>query len=293
MTRRRALVIINARSRSGADSRAAVLDALDAGGIDTVEGRCDGREEVGRCILAHAGAVDMVVLAGGDGTLNSAAAALAETGLPLGILPTGTANDLARTLGIPPDLERAAEIVATGHTQKIDLGEVNGKPFFNAASIGLSVELTRRLSPDIKRYLGRLSYAVAAIGVLSRARPFHAVISAESGSVRVHTLQIAVGNGRYYGGGTVIEWDASIDDHHLDLYSLELRRAWKLALLARDLRQGEHGAWEEVRTIRARRFEVSTRRPMPVNVDGEIATQTPARFSMRPAAVRVFVPQAG
>jgi diacylglycerol kinase family enzyme len=115
---------------------------------------------------------------------------------------------------------------------------------------------------------------------------------AEGKAARVLTLQIAVGNGRFYGGGTVIEQDASIDDRRLDLYSLEFRRAWTLALLARDLRHGEHGAWREVRTIRARAFEISTRHPRPVNVDGEIITQTPARFSLRPAAVTVFVPAA-
>lgn len=290
MNGQRALLIVNTKSRSGGESRAAAIDALSASGIAPVEGECSCRDDVGPCIRAHAAAVDMLVVAGGDGTLNSAAAALAETGLPLGILPTGTANDLARTLSIPPDLNRAAEIIAAGRTRKIDLGMVNDQPFFNAASIGLSVELTRQLDRDVKRYLGRLSYMVAAIGVLSRARPFHAVIAAEGRTARVHTLQIAVGNGRFYGGGTIIERDASIDDQRLDLYSLEFRRAWKLALLARDLRHGEHGAWQEVRTIRARAVEVLTRRPMPVNVDGEIVTQTPARFSLRPAAVTVYVP---
>jgi YegS/Rv2252/BmrU family lipid kinase len=291
MKQRRALLIINAKSRSGAESRSAAMDALAAGGIDLVEGGCNRRDEVGPCIRAHAADVDRVVLAGGDGTLNSAAAALAETGLPLGILPTGTANDLARTLSIPSDLKLAADVIAAGQTRKIDLGVVNDQPFFNAASIGLSVELTRQLNRDIKRYFGRLSYAVAAVRVLARVHPFYAMITAEGGTARVHTLQIAVGNGRYYGGGTVIERDASIDDQRLDLYSLEFRRAWKLALLARDLRHGEHGAWREVRTIRARNFEVSTRRPKPVNVDGEIVTQTPARFSVRPAALSVFVPK--
>jgi diacylglycerol kinase (ATP) len=107
----------------------------------------------------------------------------------------------------------------------------------------------------------------------------------------VRTLQIAVGNGRYYGGGNAVEKNAAIDDQHLDLYSLEVKRAWTLALMARSFRSGEHGAWEEVRAIRAKAFEVRTRRPRDVNADGEIVTRTPAQFSIRPAAVRVFAPE--
>jgi diacylglycerol kinase family enzyme len=106
----------------------------------------------------------------------------------------------------------------------------------------------------------------------------------------VSTLQIAVGNGRYYGGGNAVEADARIDDQRLALYSLEFRRAWKLALMARSFRYGEQGAWEEVRTIRARTFEVRTREPRPVNADGEIVTETPARFTVSPKAIAVFVP---
>ena len=96
--------------------------------------------------------------------------------------------------------------------------------------------------------------------------------------MRVRTLQIAVGNGRFYGGGNAVEKDAAIDDQHLDLYSLELDRAWKLALMARSFRYGEHGAWDEVRAVRAKEFDIRTRKPRPVNADGEIVTQTPGPF---------------
>ena len=158
------------------------------------------------------------------------------------------------------------------------------------ASLGLSAELAQKLTRDIKRRCGRLGYALVALKVLAQARPFRATITSETETVRVRTLQIAVGNGRFYGGGNAVEKDAAIDDQHLDLYSLELERAWKLALMARSFRYGEHGAWEEVRAIRAKEFDIRTRRPRPVNADGEIVTQTPAHFSIRPAAVTVFAP---
>ena len=103
-------------------------------------------------------------------------------------------------------------------------------------------------------------------------------------------LQIAVGNGRFYGGGTVVAEDAAIDDGHLDLYSLEIRTVFKLALMLQSFRSGAHGAWSEVRTLRGTEFEIRTRRPRPVNADGELIAETPAVFRVHPGAITVFAP---
>jgi YegS/Rv2252/BmrU family lipid kinase len=288
---RRALLIVNAKSRSGAAQRDMAIERLKDHGIEPVHVECSRREDLSPLIVRHAREVDCAVVGGGDGTLNAAAFGVIESGLPLGILPLGTANDLARTLEIPFDLDRAARIIADGHTRRIDLGLVNGEPFFNVASLGLSAELAQKLTRDIKRRWGRLGYAMVALNVLMHAKPFRATIYSESEAARVRTLQIAVGNGRFYGGGNAVEQDAAIDDHHLDLYSLELDRAWKLALMARSFRHGRHGAWSEVRAVRAKEFDIRTRKPQPINADGEIVTQTPAHFSIRPAAVTVFAPR--
>jgi YegS/Rv2252/BmrU family lipid kinase len=187
----------------------------------------------------------------------------------------------------------AADVIAAGHETQVDVGEVNEHPFFNVASIGLSADLALSLTRDLKRRWGRFGYAIAAMKVLSRAKPFRATIRSAEERTRVMTLQVAVGNGRFYGGGNIIRSDATIDDNNLDLYSLEMTRAWKLALMARSFRAGEHGAWREVRAIRSEEFDVFTRRPMPVNADGEIITTTPAHFRVLPKAVRVLVPRSG
>jgi YegS/Rv2252/BmrU family lipid kinase len=289
--RARALLIVNAKSRTGDTSRPAIAELLGRHGIDPVEVNCTRREDLAACIRDHVGRVDLAVVGGGDGTMNAAAPGLIESALPLGLLPTGTANDLARTLGIPDDLEGAAAVIAAGYTRMIDVGLVNGMPFFNVASFGLSTELTQNLTRDLKRRLGRLGYLVTALTVLRHARHFHAVIACNGNSARVRTLQIAVGNGRYYGGGTVVEETAAIDDGELDLYSLEFERAWKIALLALPLRMGKHGDLQEVRNMRASVFEVTTRRPQSISADGEILTQTPARFEVKPGAVTVFAPK--
>lgn len=286
----RALFIVNNRSRRGEDVPEAVTAAFQRGGIRLLREECLDPAALCMTIRRLASFVDMVVLGGGDGTMNSAAPALIETGLPLGILPLGTANDLARTLGIPLGLEEAAQVVIQGQTRSIDLGEVNGHPYFNVASIGLSVEVTRELTRDLKRRWGRIGYAVATCRALWRMRPFSAEIQHGAAVHKVRTLQIAVGNGRHYGGGMTIEEDANIDDGRLNLYSLEFERLWKLALVYPAFRSGTHGLWREVRTATCTEVQIRTRHPRAVNTDGELTTQTPARFRVLPRAVTVFAP---
>lgn len=285
-----ALLVINDRSRQGRTSMEEATRVFEEAGIALRREVCAAPHELDATIRRLAGEVGLVVLGGGDGTLNSAALALADTGLPLGILPLGTANDLARTLGIPTDPVEAARVIVAGHRRRIDLGMVNGRPFFNVASLGLSVSLTKQLTGAVKRRWGRLGYAIATGRALYRVRPFTALLRHDGREDRVRTMQIAVGNGRYYGGGLTVEETARVDDAQLDVYSLEVGSPWKLALIYPAFRYGRHGAWREVRTIRCKELEIVTRRPRPVNTDGEITTATPARFSVRPQAVTVFAP---
>ena len=203
---RRALVIVNAKSRSGRASLATALERLRAHSIEPVQRDCGTRDELSPLIVEHGREVDLVAVGGGDGTLNAAADGVMQVNRPLGVLPMGTANDLARTLGIPADLDAAVQIIAAGRTRRIDLGLVNGHPFFNVASIGLSAELAQA-DPRRQAPLRQAGYAVTAMRVLARARLFHATIVSKMESVRVRTLVIAVGNGRFYGGGNVVEKD--------------------------------------------------------------------------------------
>jgi len=284
----RALLVANPRSRRGGDP-AAIRDLLRDAGLDPV--LPSGKGEPAALIRAHAAAVDRVILAGGDGTMNAAAPALLETGLPFGIIPLGTGNDLARTLGIPEDPAEAARVAAGGHLHPIDLGLVNDVPFFNVASIGFGVDLTHALTRDAKRRWGKLGYAVAGLRVLARLQPFVAEIRCGGEVVRSRTVHVAVANGRHYGGGMTVDETARIDDGRLQVLSLEVASVWRLLLLLPSLRRGNPGRWQEVRTAEGQEVEIRTRRPRSVNTDGEVTTRTPARFRLLRHAVHVLVPE--
>jgi len=289
--RRRALLIVNPRSRRGARAAPAVFAALHDAGIAIIT--APGTADIGASIHAHANEVDLVVVGGGDGTLNAASAALIETGLPLGVVPLGTANDFARTLGIPVAPEQAVAVIRDGHIARVDVGDVNGHPFLNVASIGFGVDLTRALTRDAKRRWGTFGYAIAGFRALSRLQPFTVWIEHGGRTDVTRTVHLAIGNGRYYGGGMIVAEQARLDDGRLHAFSLEVAHWWGLIRLLPALRKGTHHAWAEVMTLAGEELRVRTRRARSVNTDGEITTTTPARFRVLAGALKVFVPRPG
>jgi diacylglycerol kinase (ATP) len=286
----RALFLVNPRARRGAEGAEEIGNRLRGFGLDVLlelaEDPAVFPERIGR----HIGQIDRVIVGGGDGTINAAVQVLVRVGLPLAILPLGTANNLARTLAIPSDLEGACAAAATGRRQRIDLGWVNGRYFCTTASMGMSVQITEELSPEAKRLFGPVAYAMAALRVIRRAHPFHADILWEGGSRHTRTVQIVVGNGRYYGAALAVAEDATIDDARLDLYSLEVNHWWELVKLTPSLKRGTHGRRQEVEAQRARAFTVRTRAAMPIDLDGELGAEAPADFKVVPRALEVFVP---
>lgn len=287
----RAMLIVNPRARRGTGSILAAKQVLANAGIEIEEMATSKNESASDLIARNADHFDMAIVGGGDGTLNNAAAGLVYSGLPLGVLPLGTANDFARTMGIPPDPVQAAEIIAAGRETAVDLGEVNGHLFFNVASIGFSAELAAELTEHAKKRWGTLGYGIVAARILMRSRLFTAYVEHDDTTEKIRTMQVSVGNGRHYGGGMTVEETATAEDGWLDLYSLEVDHWWRLLRLLPSLRKGTQGQWDDVRAFKTTEVTIRTKQPRPVNTDGELVTWTPAHFRIRPKSVRVFVPK--
>ena len=292
-----AALIVNARSRTGEKAFEKASKHLEDLGVHigvryALSDPSRLPETVREAVLeGH----DPVILGGGDGSVSSTVDFLAHHHSTLGLLPLGTANDFARTLEIPSDLEAACETIARGKVVDADLGLAGDNFYVNVASVGLSVEVTRTLSPQLKKSIGPLAYPVAALRAFFRHEPFAARLSFPDGDYETteyeRLLQVAVGNGRFYGGGMVVAPDSGIDDRHLDVYAIRLGRRRDLVGIARYLRSGDFVKNQSVDHFRTRRIHLTTEPALAVNVDGELVAQTPQEFSVAENAIRVFVPE--
>ena len=288
--RREALLILNPRARNGAGDATAIRAELEQGGFLLREKQPDRDTSISDLIRQNSDC-DLVIIGGGDGSLNAALHGLIDTGLPLAILPLGTANDFARTIGLPATPMQAAEALSGYQAQPVDLGQVNDHLFLNVASIGFSAELASQLSAEAKKRWGKLGYAIAAFRILMRSQLFSAELEHDGMVEKIRTLQVSVGNGKFYGGGMAVEQHATVQDQRLDFYSLEVDHWWRLLRLLPSLRRGTQGQWDDVRAFPTREVIIRTRVPRPVNTDGELVTYTPAHFKLLPAAIRVFMPE--
>ena len=291
-----AALIVNARSRAGEkafDKASRLLDSMDVevGVSYALNDPARLAETVKEAVdEGH----DPIILGGGDGSVSSTVDFLAHHEVTLGLLPLGTANDFARTLEIPDNLELACETIANGKVVDIDLGLAGDNFYVNVASVGLAVEATRSLSPRLKKSIGPLAYPIAAISDFFKHEPFTARLSFPDGDHETidygRLLQIAVGNGRFYGGGMVVAPDSGIDDRSLDIYAIKLGRRRDLVGVARYLRSGDFVRNESVDHFRTTRVLLETEPDLRVNVDGELVAKTPVEFSVAANALHVIVP---
>lgn len=272
----RVRLVVNPRSRRGRLSEAAVRAELQRRGVDVTESQTHD-------------AIEAIVVAGGDGTLVGEIQHALALDVPVGIVPLGTFNDLARTLGIPLDIEGACVTIAAGKTRRIDAARVNGTYYATEASIGISSRVARRQRPEEKQRFGFLAIVASALTAVRYARSFHAEISHDGSKDRLRAVQLTVANSQHFGGVITVE-DAAIDDGRLDLYAVEIESARQLLSVAGAIFTGKRGFAEGLRTYRAAAFDVWTRRPHHITADGEPAGKTPARFEVLPGALRVFVP---
>lgn len=289
-TIRTLLLLENPNSGGGSKWKAApFLDRLREQGIEVRHERPDNPDSC--CEMLADANEDAVAVAGGDGTLNPLIECLVRRKLPLLVLPAGTANDFARSLGMPEDPADLATLIRDGKIAEIDVGYANGKPFLNAASIGMTNTISRLQSKERKRKLGVLSYAVSAIEAGRTARSFRARFEGGAGPREMRCIQLLVGNGRYYGGGMTVHADATLTDGTLHLYAAVPRSLFGMATLLPFLKFGRTDLAPEVLCDEGTEISITTVPRRHVFADGEELTETPVRFRVSPRALKVIVPK--
>jgi len=232
---------------------------------------------------------DLLVFGGGDGSLAAAAGRLAYRDTALGVLPLGTTNNFARSLGLPLDLSGAVAVLAGGKVADVDLGRAGEEVFANMVSIGLSVDVARATSSTLKRLLGRTAYTLTALRRLPAHPPFKATLTVDGIQRVLWTHQLNVANGAYHAGRRIAR-DASVHDRLLVVY--RLGDAGRLQVTRQTLDQvvrGPRRPLEAGRYLTARELWVATDPTRSLDLDGEVGGTTPVRIGLLPNALRVLV----
>jgi diacylglycerol kinase (ATP) len=296
MEKSKARVICNPTSGGGAYDPDEIRDELDGMEVEWIE--TEGPEDaIGAAEEWREG---LLIVAGGDGTINDVVNGIGRAGFPegvtLGILPAGTGNDLAATLCIPEDPELAEEVIRQNRERRLDVARVRsegiGERFFiNVATGGLGAEISDANDEELKQRWGKLSYLRASLEVARNFDVRELTIYLDGEGHQVKAVNIAVGNCRYTGGGWPATPMANPEDGLLDVVVIETLGIGALLELAPAvLEESNYLDSDGVLFVRAKEIRIETQPPgLEFTADGEVIGNEPAQFSVLPRALRVIV----
>ena len=289
--RRKVQLILNGKVAGNDALRSAVAQQQAVG--RRIDVRVTSEKGDARRFVARADKVDLLIAAGGDGTLNEVVhglMALSAAARPvLGVVPLGTANDFASGCGIPRDPEKALALCVRGRAIPIDVGKANQHWFLNAASVGFGAEITATTPPELKRLLGPAAYTVMGAILAMKLHQYHGRLILPDREITGSGPVAIVGNGCQTGGSLQVTPRARIDDGLLDVLIVRQIPPTALLTAARELQElapdGEYISywqtpWAEVRPEEA----------IPVNLDGEPVRFSAVRYEAVPKAIRLIVP---
>jgi YegS/Rv2252/BmrU family lipid kinase len=289
---KKAILIVNAMSRKGADAFGDACDKLRAAGIELIEAHAvkqPGR--MTRRIKAAIAKAPMVIVGGGDGTLSSNAGLFVGKKTVFAILPLGTANSFAKTLGIGDDLDSAVDAIATGRRKRIDLGMIDGDYFANAAALGLSPLIADSVPYKLKKYFGMVGYLLWALRVALSFRPFRIRVTTDDGDThQCWATEARIANGTHHGGVELVE-SQELDSGVIVIQAVTGKSLWGLAwswfatLFKLSAKEQTVTEW------RGRELKLDARPSQRISVDGEIAARTPVTVTVARACIEVAAPR--
>ena len=293
---KRGLLVYNpiAGQRDRRAQMSALIDRQRLRGIELVNAPTSGRDDATEIVRAFvARGIDLVAVCGGDGTVSEAAAGLANTGIPLAILPGGTTNVLARELKIPLDFEGAEALLLDGVPVTLRLAYAGERPFLLWAGAGFDARIEDKAISWLKRLLGRMGIAVTAYAEFFRYE-FPRMEVTIDGVAHEATYAVAC-RASHYAGDWIIAPDARLDGEDLDVMLFPHRDRWSLFRLFRHIRAGKSGHLQDglARIVRGREVSIRSLEPYAVEVqlDGDCLLETPVQFRVGTETVQVLVPK--
>ena len=270
----------------------AIRAELDRRGMHHQVVMTTGIEHGCREALAAAERDEVPVVVSGDGLIGKVGGVLAGSAAPLGIIPGGRGNDLARVVGIPTDPAGAVAVLAAGNRRRIDVGEANGERFLCIASCGFDSD-ANRIANETKAIGGPLVYAYAAIKALWQWRPAEFMVTVDGEATSVRGYSVAVANSQAYGGGMFVAPQARLDDGLLDVVITGDAPKRRFLTGLPQVFKGTHIERDDVITLRGRIVEVDADRPFDVYADGDVLTGLPMRVGLLDGALELIAPPAG
>lgn len=273
-----------------------ILQRLERGGIETSCHATIGEDDASR---AAAEAVerkfDMVIAAGGDGTVHEVINGLAEkpNRPDLAILPMGTTNDFARAVGIPKQWDAACDIIIEQFAKPIDLGKVDQRYFINIAGGGSLTELTYEVPSKLKTLLGQLAYYMKGLEKLPYLRPIELKVKSEECNLKEKAMLFLILNSNSLGGFNKIAPNANIRDGYLDVFILKKCNLAEFAKIVSLALRGEHIHDPQVIYFKTKEIEISSPDYTQLNLDGEFGGTLPCRFSVLPSHLNLFTDESG
>ncbi len=288
---RKAILIVNAMSRKGDDRFEEVRVKLTAAGIELIDHIAvtdtDGFDEIVAGAIRRA---PLVIIGGGDGSLSSNVGHFIGKKTVFEIVPLGTANSFAKSLGIGDDLDSAIDVIANGVPMRIDLGRIDDHYFANAAALGLSPLIADTVPHNLKKYLGMVGYLLWAMRVAVRFRPFRLILTTADGQRhRVWATEARIANGTHHGGVELVE-DADVQSGEIVVQAVTGKSLWGLAwswfttLFKLSAKEQTVTEWHGSDMM------LDTRPRQKISIDGEILAKTPVTITCRAGAVTIAAP---
>ena len=289
---RRAVLVVNTRSRQAARAYSDAKRRLVEKGI-TLDASYPVRNaerlpEIVREEIAKGSR--FIIVGGGDGTVSSVVDHFAYTNAVFGLLPLGTANSFARTLGIPLDLPGTVDVLVNGRVADVDLGKINDDYFANGSSIGMPAIVGRSTPHRLKRWLGRGAYALVGASSFSHYAPFRCTITVDGRKHAFDALDIRIANGGYQ-GGVLVAPEAHLESGRIVVHILEGPSKWALAREWARVALGLPFAPGKMTDLQADGLTIATVPPQHVAVDGEVITRTPIDVSVARNALLLVAPK--
>jgi diacylglycerol kinase (ATP) len=235
---------------------------------------------------------DIVIAAGGDGSINEVVNGLAEKGITLGIIPVGTANVLSRELNIPLDAEKAAKIIGNGNIKKIDLGYANGRYFTLMAGIGFDAQVVHSVIHPLKDVIGGAAYVLKGLELLTHFEAAQITLTMPEQTYIGNAFLVIVANASTYAYQVKVVPDAIYDDGLIDICIFEKPISDKIGFARHlaDIFLNMHLYKDYVKFFRTTSARLESEREIPVQLDGDPFSTTPIDISIKPGALPVFVP---